>query len=224
MSLRICCLVTASEDRAVRWTRLLRAEGWRVERRANAHAVTADGRGDETGVAVVDLALTRPRPSAAVSRLREQAPGWSIVLVAEARDAFGPGLREATDSGADDVISAVVEADELASRLSALASGAAKVLETADGKIRVDLARRQAWACLTKARLLPLTRTEFDLLAALLETPGAVRSRQQLMERVWPDGEVNGEAVDRHISSLRRKLASLSKRIRTAHGTGYVAA
>ena len=218
--------MTAREDRAVRWTRVLRADGWRVERRAAPSAFQPEAAREGGHVALIDLSFTRPRPAAAIARLREQAPGWRIALVTEPEEGFGTPMREALGSGADEVIPAGVQPGELRNRLAALAGvrKKLKVLETADRRLRVDLERRQAWSCLSRNRLLPLTRTEFDLLAALLESPGRVFTRQQLIERVWPDGEANAEAVDRHIGSLRRKLASLGKRIRTAHGEGYVAA
>lgn len=214
--------MTARDDRALRWTRLLRADGWRVERRHAPSAFLPEA-AREGRVALIDFSFTRPRAAAAVARWREQAPGWRIALVAEPEEAFGPTLREALDSGADEVIPSGVEPGELRTRLAALAGARARRLETADRRLRVDLDRRQAWSCLSRCRLLPLTRTEFDLLATLLESPGQVVTRRQLIERVWPCGEANGEAVDRHIGSLRRKLASLSRRIRTAHGEGYVA-
>ena len=169
MNPRSCCLVTAREDRAVRWTRVLRADGWRVERRDALSSFLPDAAGEGGNVALVDLHFTRPRPAAAIARLREQAPGWRIALVAEPEEAFGEPMREALGSGADEVIPAGVEPGELKNRLAALAGAPrGKALETADRKLRVDLDRRQAWSCLSKSRLLPLTRTEFDLLAALL--------------------------------------------------------
>jgi DNA-binding response OmpR family regulator len=221
---KVCFLVTSEESRARRWTRLLRSEGWRVERRAGLAELQPQALGRPSGVALIDLASTRPRPAAAVSRLREVCPGWRFALVAEASDAFGSSLTEALDSGADDVISAGLEDAVFAARVEALSAGKPAMLASSDGRLRLDRDRRQAWAMLSKPKALSLTRTEFELLAVLLERRGSVVARGELIERVWPGQEVNGETVDRHIGSLRRKLASLSGLIRTSHGTGYAAA
>lgn len=219
----------------------MRAEGWRVERRAalpdlrpeasgrysrgrGVIDAAARGRAIVPAVVLVDLELTRPRPAAAVARLRERCPGWRFALVAESSDSFGSKLTEALDSGADDVIPAALEDAGFSARVEALAAGRPAVLVSPGGRIRLDLDRRQAWAMLSKPRLLRLTRTEFELLSVLLEKRGKVAARGELIERVWPGQEVNGETVDRHVGSLRRKLASLSGLIRTAHGVGYVAA
>jgi DNA-binding response OmpR family regulator len=70
-----------------------------------------------------------------------------------------------------------------------------------------------------------LTRTEFDLLAALSSRPGTVLSRRQLLESVWGDAWVGSDnIVDVHIGHLRRKLGddpSLPRYVTTVRGVGY---
>ncbi|UQZ83833.1 Sensory transduction protein regX3 [Paenibacillus konkukensis] len=70
-----------------------------------------------------------------------------------------------------------------------------------------------------------LTKTEFDLLKALLDTGGAVLSRQELMDRVWGDQYFGGSnTVDVHVKSLRQKLKDNPKSptyIETVRGVGY---
>ena len=52
-----------------------------------------------------------------------------------------------------------------------------------------------------------LTRTEFDLLAALASRPGRVLQRETLLREVWQtDWEGNLRLVEAHMSNLRRKL------------------
>ena len=76
-----------------------------------------------------------------------------------------------------------------------------------------------------RGRLLDLTRYEYCLLAALLQRPGAVLSRAQLMDRVWGDAIESGDrTVDTHIKTLRAKLrevAADADPIRTHRGLGY---
>lgn len=65
-----------------------------------------------------------------------------------------------------------------------------------------------------------LTPTEFDLLLRLMETSGAVLSRDQLLADVWGYRDGSGaRTVDSHIRSIRRKLGD--EVIRTVHAVGY---
>ena len=70
-----------------------------------------------------------------------------------------------------------------------------------------------------------LTRTEFDILAALSSHAGAVLTRRQLLESVWGDTWVgNDNVVDVHVGHLRRKLGdspSEPRYVTTVRGVGY---
>ncbi|OXM83752.1 winged helix-turn-helix transcriptional regulator [Paenibacillus rigui] len=86
----------------------------------------------------------------------------------------------------------------------------------------VDFKRMSVY--LGSARI-DVTKTEFDLLKALLDTRGSVLSRQELMDRVWGDQYFGGSnTVDVHVKSLRQKLKDnpkLPKYIETVRGVGY---
>jgi two-component system catabolic regulation response regulator CreB len=72
---------------------------------------------------------------------------------------------------------------------------------------------------------LDLTRYEYGLLAALLQRPGAVLSRAQLMDRVWGEALDSGDrTVDTHIKTLRAKLHEVDAAVDPIHthrGLGY---
>ena len=71
--------------------------------------------------------------------------------------------------------------------------------------------------------LVELTAKEFDLLAWLVENPGIVFSRDQLLDRVWGMTFEGGtRTVDVHVAQLRRKLGR-PELIRTVRGSGYKA-
>ena len=76
-----------------------------------------------------------------------------------------------------------------------------------------------------RGRLLDLTRYEYGLLAALLQRPGAILSRAQLMDRVWgSDSDSSDRTVDTHIKTLRNKLREIDPNadpIQTQRGLGY---
>ena len=70
-------------------------------------------------------------------------------------------------------------------------------------------------------REVPLTPKEFDLLAVLAEDPGAVVTRQQVLERVWGSNWYGPtKTLDVHMGSLRRKLGDPG-RIETVRGVGF---
>ncbi len=74
---------------------------------------------------------------------------------------------------------------------------------------------------------LELTAHEYKLLLALMERPGRVFTRDQLLDRAWPDpGAVTDRTIDAHIKSIRSKLrgvrAGAEDYIQTRRGLGYV--
>ena len=77
----------------------------------------------------------------------------------------------------------------------------------------------------TDTNTIPVTRTEFDLLAILASKPGRVFQRETLLREVWQtDWDGNVRLVEVHMSNLRRKLAAagvVNPDIRTVRGVGY---
>ncbi|MEW5810020.1 MAG: response regulator transcription factor [Actinomycetota bacterium] len=90
------------------------------------------------------------------------------------------------------------------------------------GPLSIDPASREVFL---DAELVPLTRTEFDILAALSSRPGVVWSRRQLIDAVWGEPWVgNDHLVDVHVGHLRRKLGdnpSDPRFVLTVRGVGY---
>lgn len=76
-----------------------------------------------------------------------------------------------------------------------------------------------------RGRKLDLTPVEFRLLRALVERPGRVLSRAQLLEHLYLDHRVvSDRTVDSHIKNVRRKFEELevgSDPIRSIYGVGY---
>ena len=69
---------------------------------------------------------------------------------------------------------------------------------------------------------LHLTVTEFNLLLELLQNQGRVRSRDQLLDRVWGyQFEGYARTVDTHIRRLRQKIEPYADDIETVRGVGY---
>ena len=73
-----------------------------------------------------------------------------------------------------------------------------------------------------KGRSVSLTKLEFEILAFLMENPGRVFSRDELLDGAW-GGEtfVVDRTVDVHVRSIRKKLGRYRDLIQTVRGTGY---
>jgi two-component system, OmpR family, catabolic regulation response regulator CreB len=86
----------------------------------------------------------------------------------------------------------------------------------------VDHERKSIAYC---GKPLELSRTEYRLLKTLVDRPGRVYSRQELMERAWDHPEVSiDRTVDAHVKQLRAKLRAItpeSDPIQTHRGLGY---
>jgi len=88
--------------------------------------------------------------------------------------------------------------------------------------LRIDIAGREVDL---DGESVALTRTEFDVLAALSARPALAFSRRQLIDAVWDQTWVGDEhLVDVHVGHLRRKLGddpSSPRYVRTVRGVGY---
>lgn len=73
-----------------------------------------------------------------------------------------------------------------------------------------------------KKKRVRLTKTEFNILGALLEHPETVFTRQRLISEVWGSGcLVSAAAVNMQIKSLREKLGKHKRHLQTVRGSGY---
>jgi DNA-binding response OmpR family regulator len=88
--------------------------------------------------------------------------------------------------------------------------------------LSTDARTRRAEAA---GRALDLTRVEFDLLATLLDSPGRVFTRAELIDRVWGDGfRITDRTIDSHVKALRKKIGEAGAEpswIETVRGVGY---
>ena len=81
---------------------------------------------------------------------------------------------------------------------------------------------RASLTCLVDGRPVRLPRKEFEILSLLLDNPGRVFSREELLARVWPENVVViDRSVDVHVTRLRSKIAPYGKHIVTRSGYGY---
>ena len=219
-------IVTPREDLAERWRAWLGAAGVCAERaRALADGERAAAR-LPVSVALVDWALVSVHPRARLESLRRAGGGrCAVALFAPERELFSPRLNGAIESGADELVSDSIGEKALVAKVRVLGGDRAVPAALEAEGLRVEPGPRRAWIRRGKGwKEVPgLTRLEFDLLLALFDRRGRPWPRRDLLDRLWGDGAsaVNGETVDRHIGSLRRKLGPAGRAIRTVFKVGY---
>lgn len=175
----------------------------------------------EFDVVVLDLGLPDLDGAEALRMIRSVAD--VPVVVATARDDEAEIVR-LLDAGADDYVVKPYSAEHLEARLRAVLrrSGSDPQQRTITvGEITVDLDAKDA---VFQGRSLALTAREFELLVYLVERPGRMVSKRQLLAEVWhqPYGGAD-KTVDVHLSWLRKKLgetAAEPRYIHTRRGVG----
>lgn len=148
-------------------------------------------------------------------RLRSDLP----VIILTARDE-GEEKVTGLDLGADDYITKPFRSDELLARVRARlrrpVSRAADRVQTL-GDVAVDLGARVVTVGGEPAHLTP---TEFRLLEILMEHSGVTVRRDDLVLTLGGE-DATEQALQTHVSRLRRKLGADGDRIKTAWGVGY---
>ena len=213
-------LLVAEDEPALRQVMCdyLSSEGFRTLPAASGEDALRLFAAERPDLLVLDWML--PDLSGLDVALRVRAQGTTPIIMVTARGEE-PDIIVGLEIGADDYLVKPVSMRQLAARVRAVlrratATQQADVLTL--GTLRIDFLG-QTVSC--EGKEIPLTATEFKLLAALARSPGRVFSRLQLMEAALGDYYEGYErTIDSHISHLRRKLEA-DNIIQTVHGSGY---
>ena len=127
--------------------------------------------------------------------------------------------------GGDDYISKPFSLKEVSARVKAVTKRSADEAKPAAGdKITVgdvvmDLAAKEMSIAGEK---IPLTKTEFEILALLAANPARIFSREAIIDRLWKDAPYTTErTVDVHITRLRKKMGARAAWLSSKAGYGY---
>jgi two-component system OmpR family response regulator/two-component system response regulator QseB len=172
---------------------------------------------NETFLAVVlDLGLPGISGTEVLQTMRATG-NKTPVLILTARDAT---LDKVTclNLGADDFLTKTTDIEELVARLRALIRRSGRDGKTTCGDLVLDL---DAHTATQKNALLPLSKTEFDILSVLITNAGQIVTRKQIELTLYgADHQAESNAVEVHIHNLRGKIAG--KLLKTVRGVGYI--
>ena len=206
-------------------TYALRRDGYDVESADAGPPALEAARSRTFDLVVLDVMLPSLAGTEVCRQLRAESAVPIILLTArddEVDRVVGLEL------GADDYVTKPFSMAELLSRVRALlrrreldrAEQPSRVLRA--GSLELDTVSHEVSV---DGRVIPLTPSEFRLLAILAEEPERAFSRAEILRRLWQTSYVGDErACDSHIVNLRRKIErdpGHPTRIVTVRGLGY---
>ena len=226
-------IMVVDDDPAVRdeVETVLRLDGFEVRTVSDGATALEQLGAYRPDLMVLDVMLVKPQPDAGevldgIDLLRKLREHSEVPVLMLTETAIGFVKVAALSMGADDYLTKPFDPAELVARIRAIlrrATGRAREEQPMQfGHLRIDPAGRRAW----KDDLpLDLSAIELDLLTALARQPGTPVSREELLERAWPnnrDGDT--KVVETYMRRLRKKIERDPKKpaiIVTVRGKGY---
>jgi DNA-binding response OmpR family regulator len=206
----------------------LERDGFEVTLAFDGQRAINDARQVDPDVVVLDLGLPGMDGIEVCRVLRTFSDCYVVMLTARSEEVdklIGLSV------GADDYVTKPFSPRELTARVramlrrprrSAVGTRTGEESPRVFGSLTIDVAGREVFRDGEPVRL---TRTEFDVLAALSARPKLAFSRRQLIESVWgADWFGDEHLVDVHIGHLRSKLGDdpvAPRFVRTVRGVGY---
>jgi two-component system OmpR family response regulator len=204
----------------------LRYAGFEVATATSGLAAVTEARRFRPELIVLDVMMPDMDGFSVVRRLRGEGLRVPIVFLT-ARDATEDKITGLT-LGGDDYVTKPFSLEEVLARIRAVLRRTSGNAEpgSPDGKltfadIELDDDSHEVWKA---GELVPLSPTEFKLLRYLMQNPGRVLSKAQILDHVW-HYDFGGEAgvVESYVSYLRKKVDTGDTRlIHTLRGVGYV--
>jgi DNA-binding response OmpR family regulator len=216
-------LVVDDEPKISRLVRdYLERAGFAVSSARDGSEALMRARSERPDLIVLDLGLPGLDGLEVTRRLRRDS-GVPIIMLTARDDETDKVV--GLELGADDYVTKPFSPRELVARVRAIlrrhaAAGDREILRAGD--LLLDLPRLRAEVA---GRAVPLTATEFALLAAMARQPGRVFTRSQLLDALHGTAfESYERAIDAHVKNIRRKLEPDPRSPRyllTVYGVGY---
>lgn len=207
----------------------LEREGFVVDLAFDGPTAVAVARARDPEVIVLDLGLPGLDGIEVCRQVRIFSDAYVIMLTARAEEI---DTLIGLSVGADDYMTKPFRPRELVARITALLrrprrtltqpAAAPEAPAIVVGDLRIDPVGRDVFLA---DQPVALTRTEFDLLATLANSPQRAFTRRALIASVWGDDWMGDEhLVDVHLLHVRQKLGDTTaeqRYIRTVRGVGY---
>ena len=202
----------------------LRYEGWNIATASDGSAAIAAARNQRPDVVVLDVMLPDMSGLDVLHKLREEHPQLPVLLLT-AKDAVEDRIAGLT-AGGDDYVTKPFSIEEVVLRLRALLRRTGVTTVDSGAQLVVgDLVLDEDSHEVARAgEPISLTSTEFELLRFMMRNSKRVRSKAQILDRVWSyDFGGRSNIVELYISYLRKKIDSgREPMIHTLRGAGYV--
>lgn len=202
----------------------LEAEGYRVVQAGDGEEALLIVAEEMPDLVVLDWMLPGVSGIEVCRRLKSRPATKAVPIIMLSARAEEVDLVRGLETGADDYMGKPYSVVELMARVRSQLrrsrpSAMGATLEYQDIALDPETHRVQR-----AGRPVKLGPTEFRLLATLMEKPGRVWSREQLLDRVWGrDIYVDTRTVDVHVGRLRKALCAHGGEdpLRTVRGAGY---
>lgn len=195
----------------------LRLEGWETDTAASA-AEALDCDVASYSLFILDIMMDGMSGTELAEVLHSRPDTCRTPIIFLTARTGEDDMVEALRNGADDYIAKPFSMKNVAARVQAVMRRVSAPIAPEPG-VTVD---RASLSCRVDGNPVQLPRKEFEILALLLENPGRIFTREELLARVWPDKViVTDRSVDVHIRRLRMALGSYGKNIVSRSGYGY---
>lgn len=201
----------------------LNASGFRAVGFENAKEFYAALADDTPELIMLDIMLPGEDGISILKRLKADARMADIPVIMATAKGNEYDKVIGLDLGADDYLAKPFGMMEMASRVRAVLRRSGRAAEKQQlirvGGLEMNLGEHIVTADGIRVQL---TLKEFELLHTFMTSPGRAFTREQLLSSVWSE-DFLGETrtVDVHVGTLRQKLGSCGKYIRTVRGVGY---
>ena len=201
----------------------LNASGFRAVGFENAKEFYAALADDTPELIMLDIMLPGEDGISILKRLKADARTADIPVIMATAKGNEYDKVIGLDLGADDYLAKPFGMMEMASRVRAVLRRSGRAAEKQQlirvGGLEMNLGEHIVTA---DGIRIQLTLKEFELLRTFMTNPGRAFTREQLLSSVWSE-DFLGETrtVDVHVGTLRQKLGSCGKYIRTVRGVGY---
>ena len=202
----------------------LKGAGFRVTTSGDGRDGLMRARRDPFDVVLLDVMLPGIDGFEVCRRIRANADTSAVPIIMLTAKADEVDRVVGLELGADDYLVKPFSPKELVARVRAVLRRTQRRPTDAPlkvGAISLDVSRHRVDVGGTAIALAP---REFALLQVLLESPGRVLTREQLLSRAWGYAradEIESRTVDVHVRRLRTKLGDEGRRIGTVKGIGY---